>query len=163
MRRFMIVLASLAILWPTAHAVQWAAGLQVTGLNNGTMSGGPVSPGAALAFGAHLSGEGNLSSSLALRGTLEGNVGLNRIPEARLDLALLHHEGELYYGGGIGSGVVADFGDNGSGLPGITFSPLTLLNGHVVLGRNFGTTQVEGLLRLGLESAVDLRVNFLLP
>lgn len=163
MRRSLIVLASLASLSPMAHAVQWAAGLQTTGLNNGTVSSGPASQGASLAFGAHLSVEGNLSSSLALRGTLEGNVGLNRIPEARLDLTLLHHEGGLYYGGGVGSGVVADFGDNGSGLPGIIFSPLILLNGHAVLGRDFGTTQVEGLLRLGLESAIELRVNFLLP
>jgi len=112
-------------------------------------------------MGAHLSVEGdlNLSQALALRGTLGGNVGLNRLPEARLDLTLLHNDGVLYYGGGIGSGLAADFGDNGSGLPGLAFSPLVLLNAHAVLGRDFGNVQVEGLVRLGIESGIEVRMN----
>ena len=160
MRRLLTLLASLALLSPMVQAVQWTAGLQTAGLTTGTRSGGPAAQGSSLALGAHLSVEGNLSPGLALRGTAGGNVGLNRIPEARLDLTLLHHAGGLYYGGGVGSGVIADFGDSGSSLPGIVFSPLLLLNGHAVLGRDFGTAQVEGLLRLGIQSAIELRVNF---
>ncbi len=156
---FLILLASLTVLSPTAQAVRWTAGVQAAGLNAGTQSGGPAAPGSSVAVGAHLSVEGDLNQALALRGTLAGNVGLNRLPEARLDLTLLHHDGVLYYGGGIGSGVAADFGDNGSGISGLVFSPLVLLNAHAVLGRDFGTVQVEGLLRLGIESAIEIRLN----
>jgi len=155
------LLTSLAVLSPTVRAARWTAGVQAAGLNlnAGTHSGGPAAPGSSLAVGAHLGVEGDLNQALALRGTLAGNVGLNRLPEARLDLTLLHHDGVLYYGGGSGSGVVADFGDNGSGIPALVFSPLVLLNAHAVLGRDFGTVQVEGRLRLGIESAIEVRVN----
>jgi len=163
MRRLLILLTGLAVLSPVAGAVRWSAGLQAAGLTTGTQSGGPLAPGASLAFGAHLDVEGDLSQALALRATLGGNVGLNRLPEARLDLTLLHHDGDLYYGAGVGSGLSADFGDNDSGLPGVVFTPLMLLNAHAVLGRDFRRTQVEGLLRLGLQSALEVRVNFHLP
>ncbi|MFC4453546.1 hypothetical protein [Deinococcus sonorensis] len=119
-----------------------------------------MSPGAALAVGVHLSVEGHVSDTLNLRSSLEGNVGLNRLPEVRLDLTLLHHAGRVYYGGGVGSGLVADFGSNESGLPGIVFSPITMLNAHAVLGWDLGSSRLEGVLRLGPEHALEVRAIF---
>ncbi|WP_345462768.1 hypothetical protein [Deinococcus carri] len=137
----------------SAQGAQWRFGVQASTLL-------PDNFGLAATVGGHLSVQGAVSRSLDLRGLLEGNVGLNRAPEVRLDLTLLKNSGSLYYGGGIGSGLLADFGDPGSGIPLIVYSPLLLANVHGVLGYDFGGPRLEGMARLGPNPGVGLRASF---
>ena len=75
----------------------------------------------------------------------------------RLDLDLLKTGGSLYYGVGVGSGVL--FIGGSDSVPYFVLTPIALLNVHGIVGKNFGTYSLEGIVRLGLTSSVALHAS----
>lgn len=113
--------------------------------------------------GPHLSGIWNVSETLKFRPVLEGNFSPRFAPSVRLDLDLLKGNGATYYGAGIGSGLIFDMTDGGSGLPNLVLSPVSLLNGHAFYGKTFNSTYVEGIVRVGPTSSVGVRFGMRFP
>ena len=143
-----------------AQAAEVRIGAQMSGLS-GFYTG--VATGVLIAeAGVHASVQGPLGSGgWQLRQVVEGGgffatdaTGNDTVPVLRLDTDLLRYGGTLYYGGGLGSGVlfVSD--------PLVLVSPLVLANLHAVVGKNFGNYSVEGVARLGLVSGVSIRASF---
>ena len=147
--KFLVPLLTVTAL-TSAQAADWRFGVQA-----GADALGP-------ALGGHVSVEGtvNRAGTLNLRGTLEGNVGFRGTANTRLDVALLGQSGNLYYGGGLGSGVLFDTTTTGGGIPLIVYTPILLANVHGVVGYDFGGARVEGVARLGLASGVGVRASF---
>lgn len=148
-KRSLVPLTLLAL--SSAQAAEWRFGVQ---------GGTDILYGGAL--GGHLSVEGpvNRAGTLNLRGTLEGNVHFQGLADTRLDVTLLGHSGNLYYGGGLGSGVAFDLNETGGGLPLFVYTPLLMANLHGVLGYDFGGARLEGVARVGLNPGVGLRTSF---
>lgn len=134
----------------SAQAADWRFGVQAGADGLGATLGGHVS----------VEGTVNRAGTLNLRGTLEGNVGFRGLAGTRLDVALLGQSGNLYYGGGLGTGLLFDSSDPGAGLPFTIFTPLILANLHGIVGYDFGGPRVEGVARLGPAWGVGVRASF---
>lgn len=150
--RAMLLAALLAS--SAAQAADLRLGLHAESFSN--IIGAGVSP----VFGVDVSASGVLNDNLTLRGKL-GAEWLLGAPALRLDATWLSR-GELYWGAGLGSGVLFDFYDGGSGLPAIVFSPILLTNVHAVVGKNFGDMQFEGYLRAGVGYGAGISLNTLI-
>lgn len=122
-----------------------------------------ISSTASVMGGGHMAALWNVNGTLKFRPVLEGNLSSGFAPSLRLDLDLLKVSGAAYYGAGLGSGLMFDMTDGGSGLPGIVLSPVALLNGHAFYGTTFNNTYVEGLFRLGPISSAGVRFGLWLP
>ncbi|UBV43379.1 hypothetical protein LAJ19_03975 [Deinococcus taeanensis] len=100
------------------------------------------------------------------RGTL--GVSLNtrpspfrRRPWLRADVTHLRSLGaDRYAGVGVGTGLLLSRESTAGGLPLAVYSPLLAANLHGVYGAAFGGVDLEGALRLGARSSVEVRMNF---
>ena len=165
-------LTSICIALSLVTALPYAAAAEV---RVGTFLGGQVgsnTSGAVAELGVNLSVQGpiNAADDLHLRGTLSagGQVGPGVqpsqyspvdgfVPLVRLDLDLLKTGGNLYYGVGVGSGVL--FVGGSDSVPYFVLTPIALLNVHGIVGKDFGTYSLEGIVRLGLTSSVALHAS----
>ena len=149
-----------------AHAAGVTVGLNlqasafVIGDNYGT-SGTTSVP---VLLGAHLmvGGPSTPADGWRWRGTLEGKYWLSGVGAVTADATLLKQQPAFYFGGGLGSGVLVNF--NNSLSDNLFYGALVLTNLHGVIGTDLGGgAQLEGVLRLGLISGVEARINFPLP
>ncbi len=160
----------LALALALATASSSAAEVRVGGVLGGQVAA--ASSGGVAELGVNLSVQGpvNAARDLQLRGTLSagGQVGPGvqpsqyspvegLVPLVRLDLDLLKTGGTLYYGVGVGTGVA--FVGGGDSIPYFFLTPVALLNVHGLVGKDFGSYSLEGLVRLGLTLAVALHVS----
>lgn len=106
--------------------------------------------------GFALPGVGFSATSPVTEGlNLRGSVALDLPGLIRVDGTLLGR-GEVYFGGGLGTGVFLLAGDL------IPTSALALTNVHAVVGKNFGPLQAEAYARLGLVYGLGVNVTYLL-
>ncbi|WP_425147644.1 hypothetical protein [Deinococcus sp.] len=145
-----------------AHAAGVKVGLDLQAsafvLADSSSSGVPVSLGAHVMLG----GPSTPEDGWRWRGTLEGQYYFAGAGKLALDATLLRQQPDFYFGGGVGSGVFLDFRSNAF-ESGLAFGPLLLTNLHGVVGTQLGGVQLEGVLRVGLISGAELRVNLPLP
>jgi hypothetical protein len=140
-----------------AQAAEFRLGAQLGAITAFGAGGAAGEAGVQLSLQTPL----NAARTLQLRGTLEGGAAFGAglaSPLLRLDTALLFTGGNLYYGGGLGSGVALVPGSTAD-LPTALFSPLLLLNAHGIVGKDFGPFALEGLVRVGLLPSIHLRAS----